>query len=121
MSRPIPDHAEVSIDFPEKYYHGSFGHSCRFDVKADENGTTVSLDRTGDEKRHVSFHLHYYLLADIIAELGPALSEAKLLPQEREALRRAARKLDGALKKTSPKVRKPAKPATGPRSRQGHS
>ena len=106
MSQPIADKAEVSIDFPDKFYHGSFGHSSRFDVKADEYGAEISLDRAGKEKRHVTFHLHYYLLADIIAALGPALAHARMTEQERARLIAAARDLDDALSKPAPARRR---------------
>ena len=101
MSQPITDKAEVSIDFPDKFYHGSFGRSSRFGVKADEHGAEISLDRPGEQRRHVTFHLHYYLLADIIAALGPALAHADILPQGREKLSAAVRKLDKDLEKRS--------------------
>jgi len=59
MSEPIPDKAQVSIDFPHKFYMGSFGRESRFDVTADEEGVHIHLDRPGDERRHVGFHVHY--------------------------------------------------------------
>ena len=67
MSKPIVDKAEVSIDFPDKYYHGSFGRSSRFDVELDAQGLHISLDRPGEEQRHVGFHLHYHLFTAILA------------------------------------------------------
>ena len=99
MSKPIIDKAEVSIEFPDKFYHGSFGRDCRFDVTADEHGAQISLDRGGEEYRHVGFHLHYHLLADILEALGPALTHTEMLPHEREALQQAAQKLDKTLGK----------------------
>ena len=47
----------------------------------------------------MTFHLHYYLLADIIAALGPALAHAKMSEQERARLIAAARDFDEALSK----------------------
>src|SRR6056297_2290046 len=64
VSRPISDKAEVSIDFPEKFYHGSFGHQSRYEVTADDEGVHIYLVRGGPERRHVGFHVHYQLLAD---------------------------------------------------------
>ena len=43
MSDPIPDKAQVSIDFPHKFYMGSFGRESRYDVTADEHGVDVVL------------------------------------------------------------------------------
>jgi hypothetical protein len=94
MSSPITDKAEVSIDFPEKFYVGSFGRESRFQVTADKDGIHLHLDRAGSEKRHVGFHIHFYLLEDIIAELGEAIGRVDGLdPQHKERLREAAAKL----------------------------
>ncbi|MEZ5856910.1 MAG: hypothetical protein R3D67_20030 [Hyphomicrobiaceae bacterium] len=76
MSNPITDKAEVAIDFPDKFYMGSFGRESRFDVTADKEGMHLHLNRDGAEKRHVGFHVHYYLLEDILAALGEAVAGA---------------------------------------------
>jgi hypothetical protein len=87
MSKPITDKAEVSIDFPDKFYMGSFGRGSRFDVTADDEGIHLSLDRQGGAKRHVGFHIHYYLLADMLQAMGDAIAEVdKLEPQHRARL-----------------------------------
>ncbi len=80
MSKPITDKAEVSIDFPEKFYMGSFGRESRFEVTADRDGVHLHLDRQGAERRHVGFHLHYYLLEGILAALGEAIATVEDLP-----------------------------------------
>lgn len=90
MSDPIPDKAEVSIDFPHKFYMGSFGRESRFDVTADTEGVHVHIDRPGEERRHVGFHLHYMALAGVLRSMGDALAEAKDIDrQHAEALREA--------------------------------
>lgn len=90
MSDPIPDKAQVSIDFPDKFYMGSFGRESRFDVTADHDGVHVHLDRQGQERRHVGFHLHYMALAGVLRSMGDALAEAKDVdPQHVKALREA--------------------------------
>lgn len=76
MSTPITDKAEVSIDFPDKFYVGSFGRGSRYDVTADAEGIHLHLDRQGGEKRHVGFHIHYVLLADILESMGDAVAKA---------------------------------------------
>jgi len=63
MAKPIIDKAEVSMDFPDKYYYGTFSRASSFDVKADKEGLHIFLDRNGEEPRHFGFHLQYYLLA----------------------------------------------------------
>jgi len=107
MSRPIVDQAEVAIEFPDKFYHGSFGRGSRFDVKSENDGIAISLERTGDEKRRVEFHIHYYLLEDILAAIAETLAKSqagsqaksKEIPeQHRRNLREAAAKLHDALK-----------------------
>jgi hypothetical protein len=93
MSKPITDQAEVSIDFPDKFFIGSFGRGSRFEVTADKEGIHLHLDRQSGEKRHVGFHVHYYLLSDLLEAMAEAVAGVKdLEPHQRERLRAAARK-----------------------------
>lgn len=93
MSTPITDKAEVSIDFPDKFYMGSFGRGSRYDVTADKEGIHLHLDRAHGEKRHVGFHVHYYLLAELLAASADAVAGIKDLdPHHKERLKDAARK-----------------------------
>lgn len=78
MAKPITDKAEVSVDFPGKAYYGSFGRHSSFDVRADEHGVHVDLDRREGEKRHVGLHVHYYLLADLLEAIAASLKRARL-------------------------------------------
>lgn len=90
MSSPITDKAEVSIDFPDKFFVGSFGRGSRFDVTADADGVHLHLNRTDGEKRSVGFHIHYYLLADILEAAVDAVARVKdLEPHQRERLKEA--------------------------------
>ena len=90
MSDPIPDKAEVSIDFPHKFYMGSFGRESRFDVTADQEGVHIHLDRPGEERRHVGFHLHYSSLTGVLRAMGDALSDLQDLDERQaKALREA--------------------------------
>lgn len=107
MSRPIVDQAEVAIEFPDKFYHGSFGRSSRFDVKSENDGIAISLERTGDEKRRVEFHIHFHLLEDLLAAIAETLADtpagahkqSPAIPElQRRNLREAAAKLHDALK-----------------------
>ena len=77
MSTPITDKAEVSIDFPDKFYMGSFGRGSRFDLTADAEGIHLHLERSQGEKRRVGFHVHYYLLADLLEAAAHAVRNAK--------------------------------------------
>lgn len=90
MSDPIPDKAEVSIDFPHKFYMGSFGRESRFNVTADKEGVHIHLDRPGEERRHVGFHLHHSLLAGILHAMGDAISGVDGLDAHHRKLLREA-------------------------------
>jgi len=48
VTKPIPDRAEVALEYPDKLYIGTFEHSSRFDAHLDETGISLSLYRTGD-------------------------------------------------------------------------
>ena len=97
MSTPITDKAEVSIDFPDKFFVGSFGRGSRYDVTADAEGIHLHLDRQDGEKRHVGFHIHYYLLADLLAAMAEAVAKVDgLEPHHRSRLQEAARRWERA-------------------------
>ena len=52
MTKPIPDKAEVAVEYPDKFYIGTFERTARFDAHLDEAGISLSLHRTGaDETR----------------------------------------------------------------------
>ncbi len=100
MKRRIADSAEVSVDFPEKVYYGSFTRHSTFEVKADEHGVHIELERSSGEKRHVGVHIHYHLLADIFSSIGKAVAGCKDLSEpQRDALREAAAEMLKDLKK----------------------
>lgn len=98
MSKPIIDKAEVSIDFPDKFYHGTFGRVSRYEVSADSEGLHIALDRLGPERRHVSFHLQYLLLAGVLDSTAEALRDLGSLPvTQRHALRDSVARLHRTL------------------------
>jgi hypothetical protein len=90
MTKPIPDKAEVALEYPDKLYIGTFGHSARFDAHLDEAGISLSLDRTGEpnERKSVHMHFHYALFAEILHELARTVSG---LPPSDEGHRNALR------------------------------
>jgi hypothetical protein len=100
MHRPIPDKAEVALEYPDKYYVGTFERSSRYDAHFDPTGVSLILDRPGDAetRRSLHLHLHYGLLEDILRDLA---ASAAALPAEavphREALGEAAALLHHAL------------------------
>jgi len=97
MKKPISDSAEVSLDFPDKFFVGSFGRHSSYDVVADEHGVHVKLEHNEGAKRCVEFHLHYLFLADLLTSIGQAMSaNGPKDGTQRQALAEAV----GALDKT---------------------
>jgi hypothetical protein len=100
MSKPIPDKAEVALEFPDKVYIGTFERTSRFDVHFDERGISLHLQRGGDAEMHktVRMHLHYALFTEILCELSKTVSSVPLNSAvNRDALRDAAEALYLAL------------------------
>lgn len=88
--KPIAGRAEVALDFPDKAYVGSFSRASAFEVETDAEGVRLRLVRTGEEKRIVELHLHWYLLADILTELGRVLPAREIDASHRAAIQEAA-------------------------------
>jgi len=100
MTKPIPDKAEVALEYPDKLYIGTFENSARFDAHLDQNGVSLAPHRTGDAdtRKSVHIHFHYALFADILRDL--ANTAASMPPEDvvhREALQTAAEALYRAL------------------------
>src|SRR5215467_13789077 len=101
MTRPIPDKAEVALEYPDKLYIGTFQNSSRFDAHLDKTGVSLTLDRAGDAdtRKSVHVHFHYALFAEILRDL--ARTVAVMPPEDavhRDALRTAAEALYRALR-----------------------
>jgi hypothetical protein len=100
MTKPIPDKAEVALEYPDKLYIGTFQDSSRFDAHLDETGVSLTLDRKGDAdtRKSVHMHFHYVLFAEILQDLAKTVA---VMPPEdvvhRDALRTAAEALYRAL------------------------
>jgi hypothetical protein len=100
MTRPLPDKAEVALEYPDKLYIGTFDRSSRFDAHLDATGLALTLVRTGDAETRKSVHLHlnFGLLAEILMEVAASV---KSLPADdvahRQALAAAAAALHTAL------------------------
>jgi len=92
MTRPIPDKAEVALEYPDKLYIGTFERSARFEANFDETGIALVLSRNGDAdtRKSVHVHLHYALFAEIISELADAALHGTPAGMPRERLRDAA-------------------------------
>jgi hypothetical protein len=76
MTKPIPDKAEVALEYPDKLYIGTFERSARFDAHLDKTGISLNLARMGDAetRRSIRMHLHYGLFAEILQELAKTVS-----------------------------------------------
>jgi hypothetical protein len=74
--KPIPDKVEIVLEYPEKFYSGTFEQSSRFDAHADDNGISLTFSRVGDEseRKSVRLHIHYALFAEILNELAKTVS-----------------------------------------------
>ncbi len=69
----------------------------------------VRIVRSGDERREVAVHIHYFLLADILTEIGEGLNQQKLDSTHGDALRAGAETLVKGLAKLPPMPRKKAR------------
>jgi hypothetical protein len=112
MTKPIPDKAEVVLEYPDKFYIGTFERTARFDAHLDETGISLSLHRSGDAdtKKSIRMHLHYALFAEILRDLAKTVSS--MPPGDaahREVLRDAALALYSSLSATQQNEDPPSK------------
>lgn len=75
MSKPIPDKAEIALEYPDKFYVGTFEHSSRFEAHLDPTGLALTLMRPGaeDVRKSVHMHLSFGLLAGILREVADSV------------------------------------------------
>ena len=75
MTKPIPDKAEIALEYPDKFYVGTFGHSSRFEAHLDPSGFALVLEHPGDEEVRKSIHMHinFGLFAGILKELATSV------------------------------------------------
>jgi hypothetical protein len=95
--KPIPDKAEVALEYPDKLYIGSFERSSDFDAHLDEMGIALTLHHGGDEsvRKSVHMHIHYSLFAEILSDLAKGV--AMVDESHRGALAQAATAFAAAL------------------------
>lgn len=76
MSKPVPDKAEVALEYPDKFYVGTFEHSSRFEARLDGSGVALVLQHPGapDERKSVHLHINFGLLAGILRELAGSVA-----------------------------------------------
>ena len=101
MNKPVPDKAEVTIEYPDKLYMGTFERSSRFDAHLDQTGLSLTLERKGDvsTQKAVHIHIHYGLLSEILHELARTAAAIPADDEDhRSSVADAAAALHNALK-----------------------
>jgi len=100
MSKPIPDKAEIALEYPDKFYAGTFAHSSRFEAHLEPSGLSLTLERPGPEdvRKSIHMHLNFGLLAAILHEIAASIAS---IPDDdivhREQLRDAVAELHQTL------------------------
>jgi hypothetical protein len=100
MTKPIADKAEVALEYPDKFYVGTFDRSSRFEAHLDPTGIALVLERTGSEdvRKSIHMHLNFGLFADILRDLASTVGR---IPKDdithRDALTQAVAELHTAL------------------------
>lgn len=102
---PIADKAEISVEFPDKAYIGSFGRYSQFDAYAEADAVAIKLVRPGDDRREAMMHLHY--------ELWP-----RSLPNLQDRSRRAIRSTNRTAPNSLPRRRTLRRPRAAPANRR---
>ncbi|HVA12314.1 MAG TPA: hypothetical protein VNF99_03615 [Stellaceae bacterium] len=106
--KPIPDKAEIAVDFPDKTYVGVFSQQSGFALATDTDGVSLKLLHSGPDRRSVDVHLHWHLFADILGDLATAITATPLTLDETQAARllEAVGLLDAALHPHHAKARR---------------
>lgn len=99
MTRPISDRAEVALEYPDKFYSGTFERSSRFEAALDATGVLLVLERPGSEdvRKSVHIHVNYGLLADILEQLSSQVAKIPVGEVHRDHLQQAALAFSRAL------------------------
>ena len=100
MTKPIPDKAEVALEYPDKVYVGTFERSSRFEAHLDPTGIALVLEKPGadDVRKSIHMHINFGLFAGILSELAATVGS---IPKDdilhRDQLARAVAELQRAL------------------------
>jgi hypothetical protein len=81
VTKPIPDKAEVALEYPDKLYVGTFERSSRFEAHVDAVGVSLVLEHPGaeDVRKSIHIHLNFGLFADILRDLASTVGR---IPKE---------------------------------------
>jgi hypothetical protein len=100
MTKPVPDKAEVALEYPDKLYVGTFERTSRFEAYLDPTGFSLMLERLGDQadRRSIHMHINFGLFASILSELASTVGR---IPRDdivhRDQLAQATAELHRAL------------------------
>jgi hypothetical protein len=100
MTKPISDKAEVALEYPDKFYVGTFERSSRFEAHLDPTGIALILEHPGaeDVRKSIHMHINFGLFADILHELALTVGRIeKGDVMHRDQLAQAAAELHEAL------------------------
>ena len=103
MTKPVPDKAEIALEYPDKLYVGTFEHSSRFEAHLDPTGFALVLERPGadDVRKSIHLHINFGLFAGILNELASSVTRIpKDDIQHRDQLTQAVGQLHRALIET---------------------
>ena len=102
MAKPIPDKAEVALEYPDKLYIGTFERSSRFEAHLDPTGIALLLERPGadDVRKSIHMHINFGLFADILHDLASTVDRIPTSDVvHRDQLEQAVAELHKALTK----------------------
>ena len=99
MSKPIPDKAEIALEYPDKFYAGTFERSSRFEAHLEPTGLALTLERPGaeDVRKSIHMHLNYELLAAILTDMAAGIGALPKDDVHRRQLEDAVATLQQAL------------------------
>ena len=99
MTKPIIDKAEVALEYPDKFYSGTFQRSSRFEASMDATGVLLVLEHPGSEdvRKSVHIHINYGLFSDILQQLSLQASKVMGDDIHRDQLQRAASAFERSL------------------------
>lgn len=101
---PVPDKAEVSVDFPEKFYMGFFDRHAKYEVEAQDDGLMLKLIADAGEKREAQIFLHNHLFAGVLRDWAASVwKHPKMNDDHHEMLTEALDKATAAVAKKAPK------------------
>jgi hypothetical protein len=101
VTKQILDKAEVALEYPDKFYSGTFERTSRFEAALDSAGVALVLERPGPEdvRKSVHIHMNYGLFADIVQQLALNVSNIPAGEAQLGALRDSVAALHRALRR----------------------